>query len=148
LFRTPNYPALNPAVTLRLAREADRLGYDALWVADHLMLGKDAAILEGWTTLAVLAGATTRVRLGMIHQAHFFRAPALAAKMIATLDQLSGGRFIYFIDGGNRPSEYHAYGLPWEEDLAVRAAHLTEGLELALALWTATAPVTWRGQHY
>jgi alkanesulfonate monooxygenase SsuD/methylene tetrahydromethanopterin reductase-like flavin-dependent oxidoreductase (luciferase family) len=68
--------------------------------------------------------------------------------MVATLDQLSGGRFIYFIDGGNRPAEYHAYGLPWEDDLAVRAAHMTEGLEIALALWAATAPVTYRGAHY
>jgi alkanesulfonate monooxygenase SsuD/methylene tetrahydromethanopterin reductase-like flavin-dependent oxidoreductase (luciferase family) len=148
LFRTPRYAALDPARTLRLAREADRLGYDALWVADHLMLGKDAAILEGWTTLAVLAGATARARLGMIHQAHFFRAPALAAKMMATLDQLSGGRFTYFIDGGNRPAEYHAHGLPWEDDIAARAAHMVEGVELALALWRGTGPVTWRGAHY
>lgn len=148
LFRAPRYAALDAATTLHLAREAELLGYDALWVADHLMLGKDAAILEGWTTLAVLAGATTRVRLGMIHQAHFFRAPALAAKMIATLDQLSGGRFIYFIDGGNRPAEYHAYGLPWEDDMAMRVSHMAEGLDLALALWTATEPVTYRGKHY
>ncbi len=53
------------------------------------MLGQDDAILEGWTTLAALAGATQRVRLGMIHQANGFRHPALAAKMAATLDQIS-----------------------------------------------------------
>ncbi|MEZ4658625.1 MAG: LLM class flavin-dependent oxidoreductase [Caldilineaceae bacterium] len=65
-------------------------------MADHLMLGKDNAILEGWTTLAALAGATRRARLGLIHQAHFFRHPALTAKMTATLDQIAGGRFIFY----------------------------------------------------
>ncbi|MCB0089969.1 MAG: LLM class flavin-dependent oxidoreductase, partial [Caldilineaceae bacterium] len=87
LFRTANYAALDASVTMRMAQEADALGYDALWVADHLMLGQDNAILEGWTTLAALAGATRRARLGLIHQAHFFRQPALTAKMAATLDQ-------------------------------------------------------------
>ena len=87
------------------------LGYNSIWVADHLMLGQDQAILEGWTTLAAIAGATRRARLGIIHQAHFFRHPALAAKMMATLDQISGGRFIFFADTGTRAGEHHAYGL-------------------------------------
>src|SRR5262245_48288511 len=81
LFRTPGYAALDPATTMMLGRAAEELGYDSLWVADHLMLGQDDAILEGWTTLAALGGATRRVRLGMIHQANGFRHPALAAKM-------------------------------------------------------------------
>ena len=97
-FRTPAYPALNPADTLTLGVLADTLGYDSLWVADHLMLGRDQAILEGWTTLSALAGATRRARLGIIHQANLFRPPALTAKMTATLDQLSDGRFIFFTD--------------------------------------------------
>src|SRR5260221_8409382 len=83
LFRTPNYPELSTANTMSLAQTADKLGYDSLWVADHLMLGKDQAILEGWTTRACLAGSTRRGKLGIIHQGHFFRHPAVAAKMIA-----------------------------------------------------------------
>ena len=49
-FRTPNYAQLDAATTMAVARRAEELGYDSLWVADHLMLGKDEAILEGWTT--------------------------------------------------------------------------------------------------
>src|SRR5687768_13618735 len=75
-FRTPNYPQLDPLTTFKMGQAADALGYDSLWVADHLMLGRDEAILEGWTTLAALAGSTQRARLGMIHQGHFFRNPA------------------------------------------------------------------------
>src|SRR5262245_14490023 len=85
LFRTPNFRELDAAATMGLARRADGLGYDSLWVADHLMLGKDEAILEGWTVISALAGATSRAKLGMIHQALLFRNPALAAKMSATL---------------------------------------------------------------
>src|SRR5829696_2400634 len=85
LFRTPGYASLDAATTFQLGRTAEALGYDALWVADHLMLGRDQAILEGWTTLAALAGTTARARLGLIHQANPFRAPSLAAKMVATL---------------------------------------------------------------
>ena len=54
-FRTPNYPQLEPQRTFQLGVHADALGYDSLWVADHLMLGRDEAIMEGWTTLAALA---------------------------------------------------------------------------------------------
>jgi alkanesulfonate monooxygenase SsuD/methylene tetrahydromethanopterin reductase-like flavin-dependent oxidoreductase (luciferase family) len=77
LFRTPGYAAPDSATTMALGRAAEELGYDSLWVADHLMLGQDDAILEGWTTLAARAGATQRVRLGMIHQANGFQHPRL-----------------------------------------------------------------------
>ncbi len=147
LFRTPNYAELDVATTIALAQTADALGYDSLWVADHLMLGKDEAIMEGWTTLAALAGSTRRARLGIIHQAHFFRQPAVAAKMIATLDQISGGRFIYFLDVGTRPGEHHAYGLPYPDTMEERMSMLLEGLELARALWSGER-VTFEGKYY
>src|SRR5690606_13022397 len=92
LFRTPNLRKLDALELLRLGRYAEELGFDPWWVADHLMLGLDDAILEGCTALSALAGATATARLGLIHQAHYFRSPAVAAKMVATLDQLSGGR--------------------------------------------------------
>src|SRR5260370_8063459 len=109
LFRTPNYTNLDAATTLQLGVEADSLGYDSIWVADHLMLGKDQAILEGWTTLCAIAGATSRIKLGIIHQGHFFRYPSVAAKMIATLVNLSGGRSIYFPHTATRAAAHPAY---------------------------------------
>ncbi len=150
LFRTPNFPALDSQAALQTAVQADALGYDSIWVADHLMLGKDEAILEGWTTLAAIAGATRRAKLGIIHQAHFFRQPAVAAKMIATLDQLSGGRFIYFADTGTRAGEHQAYGLHYPEAMEDRMPDFLEGLELTLKLWQTTPnnPLTFAGRYY
>lgn len=148
IFRTPSYPELDTKRTMQLALWAEALGYDSLWVADHVMRGKDDAILEGWTTLAALAGATTRATLGLIHQTHFFRPPALVAKMVATLDQISGGRFVYFLDCGNQRDEYLAYSLPWSDDIEERVARMVEGLELARSLWASREPVTFAGGHY
>jgi alkanesulfonate monooxygenase SsuD/methylene tetrahydromethanopterin reductase-like flavin-dependent oxidoreductase (luciferase family) len=148
LFRTPGFAEVDPAACMAMGKRADELGYDSLWVADHLMLGKDDAILEGWTVISALAGATSNAKLGMIHLAVLFRNPALTAKMVATLDQISGGRVIHFMDCGFSGREYLAYGLPWEEDIAVRVEMLTEATELMLELWSSDAPVTHDGAHY
>ena len=148
LFRTPAYERLDVRVTFELGVTADRLGYDSLWVADHLFLGRDNAILEGWTTLSALAGATKHAKLGMIHMAHFLRHAPITAKMAATLDQLSGGRLIHFVDGGNRSEEFQRYGLPWKEPVEARIEHLVEELELTKALWTQDGPINYNGQWH
>jgi alkanesulfonate monooxygenase SsuD/methylene tetrahydromethanopterin reductase-like flavin-dependent oxidoreductase (luciferase family) len=148
LFRTPGLAELDASFVLPWGKRAEELGYDSLWAADHLMLGKDEAILEGWTVLAALAGATTTAKLGMIHMAHYFRHPALTAKMTATLDQLSGGRLIHFLDCGYQRREYVNYGLPWREEMADRIADLVEATELILRLWAAEGPLTFRGQTW
>ncbi|MFT5090920.1 MAG: alkanesulfonate monooxygenase SsuD [Candidatus Latescibacterota bacterium] len=145
---TPGCSELETVAVLDMARKAEELGYDALWVPDHLMLGKDDAILEGWSVLAALAGSTTRVRLGLLHQSNPFRHPALVAKMVATLDQISGGRLIYYPDMGNQVREHQAYGMPWSDDQAERIARMVEGLELTLELWSASEPVTFKGRYY
>ena len=147
-FRTPNYARLDASRTMQAAILADQLGYDSLWVADHLMLGHENAIMEGWTTLAALAGATKQAKLGMIHQGHFFRHPALAAKMTATLDQISGGRFIYFIDGGYGRQEHLAYGLHYPDTMEERVAEVVAGLEVTLALWQAEQPINFDNGQY
>lgn len=150
LFRTPNFAALDVQSVMQTARRADELGYDSIWVADHLMLGKDQAIMEGWTTLSALAGSTQHVKLGIIHQGHFFRYPSVAAKMIATLDQISGGRFIYFADTGTRIGEHQAYGLNYPENVEERMADFLEGLELTLKLWQTSEanPLTFDGRFH
>ncbi|MEO8397054.1 MAG: LLM class flavin-dependent oxidoreductase, partial [Chloroflexota bacterium] len=150
LFRTPNFPTLDVHVAIETAKLADSLGYDSIWVADHVMLGKDQAIMEGWTTLAAIAGATSRAKLGMIHQGHFFRYPAIVAKMIATLDQITGGRFIWFADTGTRANEHHAYGLDFPDTPEERIPIFLEGLDLILKLWQTSEahPLTYNGQYY
>lgn len=148
LFRTPAYAQLDTATTLHLGRLAEALGFDSLWVADHLMLGKDEAILEGWTTLSALAGMTTQAQLGIIHYNNAFRHPALTAKMVATLDQISAGRLIHFVDYGNRPPEFLAYGLHADDAIEDRIAQMVEGVEIGLQLWSSHRPVTYAGQYY
>jgi alkanesulfonate monooxygenase SsuD/methylene tetrahydromethanopterin reductase-like flavin-dependent oxidoreductase (luciferase family) len=149
-FRTPNYRDLDARTTFEMGVRADELGYDSLWVADHLMLGKDFSILEGWTVLSALAGATKHAKLGMIHLAVLFRNPALIAKMAATLDQISNGRYIHFMDCGfdGRDYEHLNYDLGWDKDENVRLDMLREGTEIILKLWNEAQPVTWAGQHY
>ena len=112
------------------------------------MLGKDEAILEGWTVISALAGATSASKLGMIHEAALFRNPALAAKMARTLDLISKGRLIHFMDCGFNGREYLAYGLPWNDDEDLRMEMLGEATELILKLWTADEPVNHPGKHY
>jgi alkanesulfonate monooxygenase SsuD/methylene tetrahydromethanopterin reductase-like flavin-dependent oxidoreductase (luciferase family) len=146
-FRTPGWTALEPGAAVDAAVEAERLGYDSIWVADHLMHGFDDAILEGWTTLAVIAGRTRHVKLGTIHLAQPFRAPAIAAKMAATLDALSNGRLILFYDCGWQESEVRAYGLDWPAE-SERIARMEDGLDLIKALWAADAPIDFRGRYY
>ena len=146
-FRTPAWTALEPGAAVDAAVEAERLGYDSIWVADHLMHGFDDAILEGWTTLAVIAGRTRHIRLGTIHLAQPFRAPAIAAKMAATLDALSGGRLILFYDCGWQEAEVRAYGLDWPSE-AERIARMEDGLDLIKALWAAEEPIDFRGRYY
>ncbi len=148
LFRTPAWPKLDAQACMRLGVLAEQLGYHSLWAADHLMLGADEAILEGWTTLAALAGATSRAQLGVIHYNNAFRHPALTAKMTATLDQISNGRYIHFVDYGNQPREFLAYGLHEDDTVEDRIAAMREGLYLTLALWTSDAPVTIPGKRY
>jgi alkanesulfonate monooxygenase SsuD/methylene tetrahydromethanopterin reductase-like flavin-dependent oxidoreductase (luciferase family) len=148
LFRTPGFAEVDAAACMAMGKRADELGYDSLWVADHLMLGRDDAILEGWTVLSALAGATSQAKLGMIHLAVLFRNPALTAKMVATLDQISGGRVIHFMDCGFSGREYIAYGLPWNEAIDERVTMLAEATELMLELWSSDEPVTFEGAHY
>jgi alkanesulfonate monooxygenase SsuD/methylene tetrahydromethanopterin reductase-like flavin-dependent oxidoreductase (luciferase family) len=146
-FRTPAVTALDPRAAVDVAVEAERLGFDSVWVADHLMHGFDDAIMEGWTTLSVIAGRTSRIRLGTIHLAQPFRAPAIAAKMAGTLDALSDGRLIFFYDCGWQAPEVRAYGLDWPSD-DERIARMDEGLDLIEALWASETPVDFRGKYF
>lgn len=148
LFRVPNLTRIEDMDVLGNAREAERLGFDSLWVCDHLILGRESSVLEGWTTLAMIAGATTRAELGLIHQANLFRLPQIAAKMMSTLDHLSGGRFIHFFEAGMGRPEQVAYGLDWDDDHGKRVERLEEAMDLVKALYAAGEPIDFRGKYY
>ncbi len=101
------------ARTLELAAQAEALGFESLWVFDHfhtVPVPTDEITLESFTMLGALAHATSRVRLGHMVICTGFRNPALTAKMAATLDVLSGGRFELGIGAGWMEDEWRAYG--------------------------------------
>ena len=101
-----------------MAIEAEALGFDAVWVSDHVGFGDPDAgwsgAWESWTLLSALAVATTRVRLGTYVTAVPYRNPALLAKMAETLDEVSGGRVILALGAGWNEPEFTAYGFPFE----------------------------------
>ncbi len=146
-FRTPAFEQLAWPAIAESVTKAEAWGYDSVWVADHMFLGRDGAILEGWTTLAAVAGMTKRLRLGNIHLGNEFRHAPLMAKMVATLDVISAGRFELFIDPGWREREVVAYGWDWEPERRVRAERLGEALELCKLLWSGKS-TSFTGRHY
>jgi probable F420-dependent oxidoreductase len=104
---------------LELARRAEDLGFDSLWVPDHFLLGSDddsepIGGWECWSLLAALAATTTRVELGSLVSCTGYRNPSLLAKMACTVDEISGGRLVLGLGAGWAESEYRAFGFPFD----------------------------------
>lgn len=122
--------------------------FDSLWVADHFY-GFDARtdpFMEAWTTLTWLAAKFDRVELCHHVLGVGYRPPALTAKMAATLQTLSGGRFVLGIGAGWREDEYRAYGYDFPRP-SVRFAQLEETLEICRLMWTEDCP-SFAGEHF
>lgn len=119
--------------------------FDSAWMIDHLQFG-DAGVLEGYTTLAYMAALHPQLKFGHTVLCQSFRNPALLAKMGATLQFLSGGRFILGLGAGWHEEEYRAYGYDFPPD-RVRVAQLEETLQIIRAMWT-QAKATFEGKYY
>ncbi|MEM9467948.1 MAG: LLM class flavin-dependent oxidoreductase [Actinomycetota bacterium] len=122
--------------------------FDSLWIADHFY-GFDARtdpFLEAWTTLTWLAAKFPDVTLCHHVLGHGYRPPALTAKMSATLQTLSGGRFVLGIGAGWRGDEYAAYGYDFPKP-SVRFAELEELIQICRLMWTEDHP-TFHGEHF
>ena len=122
--------------TVRVAREADELGFESIWVFDHFHTFPDPTdeiTFESFTTLAALAAATSQVRLGHLVVCAGFRNPALVAKMVATLDVISGGRMELGIGAGWKRDEWLAYGYGFPETRE-RLARLGDDLGVITAM--------------
>jgi F420-dependent oxidoreductase-like protein len=101
------------ARTVAVAQQADRLGFESIWIYDHFHTvpkPTDELTFESFSSLAALAAVTQRVRLGQIVICNGFRNPALTAKMAAMVDTISGGRFDLGIGAGWKRDEWLAYG--------------------------------------
>ena len=132
-----------------LAREADRAGFESFWVSDHFFGGEgfpDRDCLEAWTLLAALSRDTERIRLGCLVTAAQYRNPALLAKIVAGVDQLSDGRIEFGIGAGWKVNEYKAYGYDFP-DAGTRVTQMNEAIEICRRLWTEER-ATYIGKHY
>jgi F420-dependent oxidoreductase-like protein len=129
------------------ALEFDRLGFHSVWVCDHLygVPMPSLPILEGWSELAAVAAITERVELGTLVTPPFFRNPAVLAKQVATIDQISNGRTIVGLGSGWFASEYEAYGAPFPA-VGERLQALEETCEILKRLWT-EEQTTFAGRH-
>lgn len=116
-----------------------------LWFMDHLQFGT-WEFFEGWTLAAYLAGAYPRFKYGHLVNSQAFRNPALLAKMGASMQFLTGGRFILGIGAGWHKEEYDAYNYQLAAP-GVRIEQLADTLEILRAMWT-QFPATYHGKHY
>ena len=133
----------------QVAREAERLGYDGLWVYDHFHTvprPEIEATFECWSLMAALAVETRRIRLGQMVTCNSYRPPALLAKMAATIDVISGGRLEFGIGGGWYEHEYRAYGYPFPP-VGERLRQLEEAVQVITAMWTQER-ATFQGRYY
>jgi probable F420-dependent oxidoreductase len=122
---------------LRYAEQAEKLGFESLWAFDHLLLGVRAAypVLEAFTTLAAIATRTERIKLGTGVVVLSLRNPMWAAKIMATLDHVSKGRFILGAASGWYQREFDAAGVPFNQ----RGRVFEKNLDLILRLWSGEA---------
>jgi alkanesulfonate monooxygenase SsuD/methylene tetrahydromethanopterin reductase-like flavin-dependent oxidoreductase (luciferase family) len=133
----------DPRVLAQLAQEAEAAGWDGFFVWD-VLLGKDP-VLDPWVALAVLALATTRIKLGVLVTPLARHRPWLVARTLANLDQISGGRMICTVGLGHQDADFAAFGE--DPHPRVRAQKLDEGLAILAGLW-GDAPFSFAGAHY
>jgi F420-dependent oxidoreductase-like protein len=130
------------------ARCVEALGYDALWVVDHMWTRAlpDVAMLDGWTTIAGLAEATVRLRLGVLVTCNSYRNPGMLAKAVVTADHISEGRIEFGIGAGWMEEEFRAYGFDFPST-RVRLAQLEESLTILTRLF-GERRTSFQGDHY
>lgn len=119
------------------AREFEAMGFDSLWVCDHLYGPQSPRIpiLEAWSLVAAVAAITTRVEIGTLVTPAGMRNPAHLGKVIATIDNIAGGRIVPGLGAGWMPREFTDFGVPFHP-IGARMRQLQETIQLLRAMWT------------
>lgn len=121
-------------------------GIRSLWMTDHFFWG-DAPTYEAWTVLAFLAARYPMLEVGSLVLGQGYRSPALLAKMGATLQSLTQGRFILGLGAGWKEDEFYAYGYPYPA-ARIRIQQLEDALIIIKRMWYDAPPVSYHGRHY
>jgi len=143
---------------LKVSMAADELGFNALWIGDHFYLPGDfyektggdpnkPNKLDAWTLLSAIATQTKRIRLGARVSPLPFYKPGRLAKIVATVDIISGGRVNFGVGAGWFRDEAISYGVWWSKRRE-RISRMIEALEIILKLWTEENKVTYKGRYY
>jgi alkanesulfonate monooxygenase SsuD/methylene tetrahydromethanopterin reductase-like flavin-dependent oxidoreductase (luciferase family) len=130
-----------------IAQRAEQVGFDSIWIADHLLFRFEGIEPRGgWeclSLLAALAASTRRVELGTLVVCTGFRNPALLAKMFDTIEEISGGRLILGVGAGYHEPEYLAFGYPYDH----RVSRFEEALQIISSLLK-TGQADFAGKYY
>jgi probable F420-dependent oxidoreductase len=130
-----------------IARRAEEVGFDSLWLPDHLLFRFPQVHQQGawdaWSLLAALAATTQTIEIGPLVACTSFRNPTLIAKMADTIDEISGGRLILGLGAGWHEPEYAAFGFPYDH----RVSRFGEAIEIVSALLR-TGHVDFQGTYY
>jgi alkanesulfonate monooxygenase SsuD/methylene tetrahydromethanopterin reductase-like flavin-dependent oxidoreductase (luciferase family) len=133
---------------LEIARTAEAFGFASVWLGDHMLYRRgdgrpERGPWDVWTALAALAAATERVTLGPLVAATAFHEPGVIARMAATIDEISGGRFVLGLGTGWNQTEFEAFGFPFDR----RVSRFEEAFEIIRRLLDGER-VTFAGNYY
>ncbi|NPA06672.1 MAG: TIGR03619 family F420-dependent LLM class oxidoreductase [Chloroflexi bacterium] len=146
----PSYgPQAERLALVDTAQVAEDLGFDAVWLTDHVALPKEDAerfgrIFEAITTLAYLAGVTRKIGLGISALVLPQRNPVIVAKQMATADRLSGGRTRLAVGIGWSEGEYRNLGQSFRD----RAKRMDEAIQVLRTMWRGPKVVSYEGTYY
>lgn len=134
-----------------IAQRAERAGLYSFWMPDHFFQvptfgNEEDPMLEGWSTLAFVAGRTNRIKLGTMVSGVTYRHPGVLVKQASTLDVLSHGRSYFGLGAGWYEAEHSGLGIPFPS-IAERFERLEETLQIALHMW-AGDETPYTGTHY
>ena len=130
----------------RMARIAEDIGLDSVWVGDHYLYRHDGGTRgpwEAWTQLAAIAAVTSRVEIGPLVASTSFHEPGVLAKMAMTVEEISGGRLILGLGAGWNEDEYRAFGFPFDH----RVSRFEEAFTIIRTLLRDGA-IDFEGQYY
>lgn len=117
-----------------LSLRAEEIGFDTVWTADELLWRPEGGRVQGWWECVAMTGAvaaaTSRIKVGTWILSALHRNPGITAKAVETLDEISGGRFVFGLGAGHAGRQGHAFGLP--EDRTI--GRFEEALEIILPL--------------
>ena len=130
------------------ARGFEEMGYDSLWVCDHLYgpQSPQLPILEAWSMISAVAAITERAEIGTLVTPVGMRNPAHLGKVIATVDNIAGGRVIAGLGGGWMPREFTDFGMPFL-GTGERLKQLAETVALLKRMWGDEAEVSYDGEY-